>query len=139
MPRVNFYQLSHNHEQASAQLACRLAEKLCKQGLAVHMLADSEASARELDRLLWSFTPESFVPHALATQAHETTAVVIGWDPASATAGNLLNLTSAIPPGHASLDTIAEFVENLDEARALSRQKWNQYKQFGYELQHHKL
>ena len=139
MPRVNFYLLSQNHEQAGAQLACRLAEKLSRQGMPVSLLTSDETEAQALDRLLWSYPQESFVPHALITQAPESVLVVIGWKPEFATAGNLLNLTAGIPPGHASLDTIAEFVEDHDDARALSRQKWNQYKQFGYELQHHKV
>ena len=139
MPRVNFYLLTQDNEQASTQLACRLAEKLCKQGIGVNILAHTEQAARELDNLLWAFTRESFVPHALIDNAHATTNVVIGWDPGFATAGNLLNLTPGIPPHHQSLDTISEFVENHDEAKAHGRQKWNQYKSFGYELQHHKL
>jgi DNA polymerase-3 subunit chi len=100
----------------------------------------SSESAREFDQLLWTFSADSFIPHTLCTDPAQTTAaVVIGWDQHPSASGDLINLTDAPPPGHARLDTIAEFVVNDEEAKAHGRQLWNTYKQLGYELQHHQL
>ena len=140
MPKVNFYLLKENHDQARSMLACRLAEKLYKQNRRVHVQVGSEEAAREFDQLLWSFSTSSFVPHAINTDEQPTAvAVTIGVARNSATTGDLLNLTDSLPPDHARLDTIAEFVVNDAEAKAQSRQLWNTYKQLGYELQLHQL
>lgn len=139
MARVNFYLLRHDDAHARLLLACRLSEQLLRQGRGVRVLASSEDEARTFDQLLWSFSAESFVPHALRNEAPADCPVLIDWDPAAFNDGNLLNLTAALPPQHASLDSIAEFVLGNDEAKALSRRKWNAYKQHGHELQHHQI
>ena len=58
-----------NLKQAGAQLnlACaRLAAFHYENGRRVLILAGDQAQAQEIDRLLWTFDPASFVPHALA-------------------------------------------------------------------------
>jgi|Laugrespbdmm15sn_2_1035079.scaffolds.fasta_scaffold65455_1 DNA polymerase-3 subunit chi len=139
MPRVNFYSLPQDNENARRQFACRLAEKLSRQGVALQLFTSSEEEAGELDRLLWSFSAESFVPHALAdTAATAAVSVVVSWGNPAAH-GTLLNLTDTLPPGHEGLDTISEFVLNENNAKTQSRELWNRYKQLGYELQHHQM
>jgi DNA polymerase III subunit chi len=140
MVKVNFYLMKQSDEQARNVLACRLADKLYKQHRRVHIHVSSSENAHELDQLLWTFSADSFVPHTLcADPAQATSAVVIGWDQHVAASGDLINLTDALPPDHARLDTIAEFVVNDEQAKAHGRQLWNIYKQLGYELQHHQL
>jgi DNA polymerase-3 subunit chi len=137
--RVNFYLLRHDDAQARLQLACRLSEQLLRQGRSVRVLAANEDEARTLDQLLWSFSAESFVPHALHSEAPADCPVLIDWNLDAFTDGTLLNLTAELPPQHGKLDSIAEFVLSNDEAKALSRRKWNAYKQQGHELQHHQI
>jgi DNA polymerase-3 subunit chi len=121
-------------------LACRLAEKLYRQNRHVHVQVASDEAAREFDQLLWSFNTSSFIPHVINTDKQPAAATVtIGLARHSAATGDLLNLTDSLPPDHALLDTIAEFVVNDTEAKAQSRQLWNTYKQLGYELQLHQL
>jgi DNA polymerase-3 subunit chi len=140
MPKVNFYLLKQNTEQARAVLACRLAEKLLKQKLPVQILVSSLAAASVLDQLLWSFSADSFVPHALCSDPlNMETPVTITWDQQPCSATYLLNLTTAIPINHAALDTIAEIIVNDEAAKTHSRQLWNTYKQLGYPLQLHQL
>jgi DNA polymerase-3 subunit chi len=49
-----------------AQAAGRLAAAHLAQGQRVLILARDQAQARELDQGLWTFEPDSFLPHALA-------------------------------------------------------------------------
>jgi DNA polymerase-3 subunit chi len=137
--RVNFYLLRHDDAHARLLLACRLSEQLLRQGRPVRVLAASEDESRTIDQLLWNFSAESFVPHALCGEAPADCPVLIDWKLDAFNDGNLLNLTAALPPQHGSLDSIAEFVLSNDEAKALSRSKWNAYKQHGHELQHHQI
>jgi DNA polymerase-3 subunit chi len=140
MARVNFYLLPQQHEAARSQFACRLADKLWRQGLPVQLHAASQAEAQELDQLLWSFSADSFLPHYLHGPAVQAApGVVLTWGQAEALAPNLLNLAGALPAGHAGFDTIAEIVLDEDAAKARSRELWNEYKQAGHTLLHHRI
>ena len=139
-PRVNFYLLPQNTETARCQFACRLADKLLRGGHGVQLHAATEEEARELDALLWSYPAEGFVPHTLADGSPPAAATaVITWGDQQALAPCLLNLATAMPPFPERFETIAEFVLNDEAARALSRQLWNDYRQRGFELQHHQM
>jgi DNA polymerase-3 subunit chi len=137
--RVNFYSLRHDDTEARLQFACRLCEQLWRQGHALCMLTQDEDEARAFDQLLWTFSPESFVPHALYSDAPENCPVLIDWNPTRFNGGSLLNLSDALPPQHESFDSIAEFIFNNEEAKALSRRKWASYKQWGHELLHRQV
>ncbi len=60
MARIDFYIVRTG---TALQVACKLAEKGYQAGLATHIQARSADQGRELDELLWSFRPNSFVPH----------------------------------------------------------------------------
>ncbi len=139
--KVNFYLLKQDSEQARRELACRLAEQQAKQGQRICILTDSPEAAQEMDQLLWGFTPESFLPHALVGDAAATKVPVVIGQGTQAPDGTtcILNLGTEPPLSQASLTAIAEFVLNDDESKAHSRTRWNLYKQLGYELQHHQL
>ena len=141
MAKVNFYLLKQSAPVARQALACRLADQQSKNGQRVFIATDSQESARELDQLLWSFTPDSFLPHVLATDESAVHAqVVIGADstvPDSVTC--VLNLGETAIADQPGLGTIAEFILNDEAAKADSRVRWNHYKQLGFELQLHQL
>jgi DNA polymerase-3 subunit chi len=139
--KVNFYLLKQDTEQARRLLACRLAEQQARQGQRICILTDSPDAAQQMDQLLWSHSPESFLPHALAGDATAASVAVVIGQGTEAPAGTtcILNLGSEAPLNQPTLAAIAEFVLNDDEAKARSRERWNLYKQLGYELQHHQL
>ena len=140
MVKVNFYLLKQNTEAARAALCCKLAEQQMRQGQRVFVLTASMDDAQELDRLLWSFASESFVPHALAGDAvAETAPVVIGSGKVPAGTSCVLNLGNMPVAASDGITAIAEFVLNDEPAKAASRQRWNHYKQLGCELQLHQL
>jgi DNA polymerase-3 subunit chi len=141
MTKANFYVLKQDTEQARRLLACRLAEQQVKQGQRICILTDSREAAQEVDQLLWTFTPDSFVPHVLADDANAATTPVVITHGTEAPAGTtcILNLGAEAPLSQPTLNAIAEFVANDDESKARSRARWNLYKQLGYELQHHQL
>jgi DNA polymerase-3 subunit chi len=136
--KINFYLLKQDNLQARTALACKLAEQLHRQGLAVQVMTDSEESARELDTLLWQYPLTSFLPHALITE-NPGADITLCWPATVEGKGNLLNLTEDLPSCHTDVDSIAEFVINDAEAREKSREKWNRYKSFGHQLLHHQL
>src|SRR5690606_33908220 len=110
----------------------------------VQLHCTSRAAALELDELLWSFSPESFVAHWLFDADNPAErgvegSVTLSWGAAPLLAANLLQLGDNLPAGHEHCDTISEFVRGDEQARARSRALWQQYKQAGHELQHHRI
>lgn len=138
MPKANFYLLKDSDEAGRRRFACRLAEQQTRQGQRVFVLTSSAEAAQELDQLLWSFTPESFLPHALSDAATGDLAVVIGHQ-GRKDFGCVLNLSDNIIAEYPGITAVAEFILNDEGAKALSRARWNSYKQLGYELQLHQL
>lgn len=145
MTQVDFYSLKETDEQARLFVACRLTEKAMGQGLKIYIHADNEQAAQEMDDLLWSFKPESFIPHAIVgvdveLSEDDDVPVFIGYfDAAPAGADLLINLASAIPSFHNKFSRIAEIVPNQESAKANLREHWTAYKSLGYELKHHEL
>jgi len=98
-----------------------------------------------MDDLLWSFKPESFIPHTIVglddeMEEDDEVPVLIGYPGNETTRGQLLiNLSAELPEGHGDFERIAEIVANSDEAKAISREHWNAYKTLGLELNHHQL
>jgi DNA polymerase-3 subunit chi len=139
MTRVNFYLLGREDEGARELFACRLAEKLLREGTRVQLATDDEESARALDNLLWQFRPDSFVPHALAgSAAADNTDILITWQ-APLPVPVVLNLRSTPLTNPEAFETIAEIILAGDAARADGRQRWAHYKQASCELQHHPI
>ena len=66
MPQADFYVLPVADPAARQRFLCRLAEKIVPEGHQIFVLCEDEPEARELNSLLWSFKPESFIPHRLA-------------------------------------------------------------------------
>ena len=147
MAKVDFYLIQQPEDQDRLFFTCRLVEKVLGQGLKVYIHTRSQAEAQEIDDLLWSFKPESFIPHAIVglegmedELEDEEIPVLIGYDNNRTESGQLLvNLTADIPPFCDSFERIAEIVANREEAKAASREHWNSYKEKGFELDHHQL
>ena len=140
MTKVNFYLLKQNTEAARVALCCKLAEQQLRSGQRVCVQTASTESAQAIDQLLWSFKPESFVPHALVSESAAATApVVVGAGDIPAGITCVLNLADTPVSASVSLTAIAEFILNDDAAKAQSRLRWNHYKQLGFELQLHQL
>jgi len=72
--KVDFYHLTVTPlERALPQIA----EKVLASGGRLLIVSDSEAQRGALDRLLWTYTPESFLPHAQADAGDDTAQPVL--------------------------------------------------------------
>jgi valyl-tRNA synthetase len=75
----------------------RLTDKAHQRGHDVYINSASEEEARELDELLWSLRPASFLPHALATERSDEQ-ICIGWGQEPRSHDDLLiNLQLTVP------------------------------------------
>lgn len=117
--------------------ACRLLRKAAAKGARVVVTA-GEGELKELDTLLWTFSPLEFIAHcdAKAPAAMlRASPIVLAAAPRSAPHHEVLvNLGDEVPEGFETFQRLIEVV-SLDEAdRARARQRWKHYAGRGYEL-----
>lgn len=139
MTKVDFYILDSAQPADALRYCCRLAEKALKSGLGIYIHCRSDEQAAELDDLLWSFSAESFVPHALKAD-NTRSKVIIGSDSsAPEAAGLLINLAPEIPDFFSRFQRVAELVCQDESWLLPSRGRYRFYKDRGYPLKTHKI
>ncbi|NQX88638.1 MAG: DNA polymerase III subunit chi [Halioglobus sp.] len=139
MTHVGFYVVATAGHGQRLQVAARLADKAFRRGHRIFIHTSNEAQAQELDQLLWTFRPSSFIPHGLWGQAH-TDAVAIGWgqDPAHHN-DFLINLQLQVPPFFSRFKRVAEVVTPEAASLAALRDSWKFYRDRGYHLEKHDI
>ena len=121
--------------------ACRLLRKAQRQG---HRLLVTANAARlaELDALLWTFEPQSFVPHVRMPGAPDALAArtpiwLCEAVPEGPVPTVLVNLGAAAPTTLAPFERVIELVSHeVDEAQA-GRERWREYKARGLAIVHY--
>ena len=141
MAKVDFYVIPQASENEAHFFACRLIEKIYNQGLKVYIHTDSKSAAQALDDLLWSFRPESFVPHTIInSEDEEDIPVIIGYGKEHTGPDQvLINLSTEVPAFHHKFQRITEIVCNNEESKKVRREHWSYYKQHGFELSRHQI
>lgn len=141
MTKINFYILPQDDEESRLIFTCRLIEKIFNMGHKIYCHTHDEASATQIDELLWKFRPESFLPHALINNPQEQSSPIhIGWhnDPKNHHE-ILINLSTQIPDFFSRFDKVTEIVCQRPEQLESSRNNWKFYQDRGYPLQLHKI
>lgn len=139
MTRVGFYVVKAAGEGQRLQVASRLADKAFARGHRIFINAASQAQAGELDELLWSFRPASFLPHGLIGAQHSER-IAIGWGQDPGDHNDLLiNLQLDIPGFFSRFRRVAEVVTQDESSLSALRESWKFYRDRGYELEKHDL
>lgn len=136
MVEVVFY----THIVDKFSTACRLTAKARLQGLRVLISLENRAQAESFDRLLWTASALSFVPHCLS--GHELAAetpVCIRHAPTDDAADVLINLANDAPEDFERFARLVEFAGVEEDERAAARARWRYYKERGCELRNHRL
>jgi len=140
--KILFYILSAGEAN---HFACRLTEKAYQQNQRIHLHTDDNASAQQLDDLLWTFRDGSFIPHAIiSADDAQTPTVTIGHGTELPTespieADLLINLGTEVPAFFSRFEKTAEIVSGSDEHRTQSRERFKYYRDRGYHIQTHKI
>lgn len=139
MTRVGFYIVENTDPDSRARLALRLTEKAHKQGHRIFINSENEAQARELDELLWTFRPASFLPHALSSDNADEQ-ICIGWGQEPQGHDDLLiNLQTKVPGFIGRFQRVAELVNQEPARLEALRNSWRHYRERGYALEEHRL
>lgn len=142
MTRIDFYVLSDKVSlMERMHFACRLTEKAVKQGNKVLIATGDELASDAMDELLWSFSPESFVPHAiLGREETSNTPVVISHDKDDETHHDVMvNLGFGLPEYFSRFKRVTEIVVQEKEVLAATRKNYSWYNERGYPLNTHRL
>ena len=120
---------------------CKLIEKGYKQNInPIFIKTNTQKQAEELDKILWTFRQESYVPHALVDKDNNTQPVQIGWvDNEIEDAEAIINLSDGMPDTSNHLKKIHEIIENIDEKKEKARERWKKYKSIGFNIKAHKV
>ena len=141
MPRADFYLIKSPKFAADPlRVVCVLARRLFEADEAAAILAADAAQAEAIDRRLWDFQPDAFVPHQIAgREAHEARCPVLIVPPGVElpARAQLINLRAAdVAPG---FERVLEVVPPDEGAKVPLRARWKAYKARGLELHTHEL
>jgi len=137
--RVDFYLLDAADRDSLLKCACRIAGKAYQQGMRVYIQLDDDAAIGSLDQLLWTFSPTSFVPHAVAGGA-EQAPVLIGDGPAPDGYEQLLvSLTREVPGDIDRYQRVADLISSDHQEKQLGRERFKHYRAKGIEPNTHQI
>jgi DNA polymerase III subunit chi len=144
MTEVDFYILPENTLAARDHFACRLAEKALHTGRHVVIRVSDQPHADSLSEYLWSFKPEAFVPHCIASANDQATKtaekIIIDWQGhTDAYHDVIINLQHAIPEEFSRFNKLSEIVVQEKELLAITRESFQYYRNRGYPLKSHKM
>lgn len=144
MTRIDFYVLATADAATRLELICKLSEKAIGRSEKVLIHSHSEAELEQLDELLWSFRPVSFIPHKILpagylTSSADNESVHLSSEAPAADRTLLINLAQEVPPFFSRFERTLEVINDEPEIRASGRDRYRYYQQRGYPLQHHKM
>ncbi len=115
-PQLIFIELKNPNKRKAV---CEITEKLYLKGRRVIIYVKDEGEAEQLDRMLWVWKQESFVPHALSS-GEETTeeAVIISTQASTPTEFDTLILYDALP-----IENIQTFRQIIDFAELYQKER----------------
>lgn len=140
MTRISFYVGQTSNLQARLLLACKLLEKAQAQDLRTYIHTDGYATTARLDELIWTYNDLSFIPHILAPNNDETVKVKLGHDfEPMEDCDFLINLSNQIPDFFARFDRMAEILDQEAPILLAGRERYQFYRDRGYNLDYHQL
>lgn len=137
MTQVFFYHGAADKIAAACALLSGAYAK--KKPMLVYALDNTVASS--VDRMLWTHSALSFVPHCRADSplAAETPILITDNLETIAQDDRLMNLSQEIPPGFSRFESLIEVVGQEESDRTAARERVKFYKDRGYEVRYFDL
>ena len=132
MTRIDFYQLNPERSRYD-QVVCQLCRKAYENKQLTLLLTHSQQQSEHLDKRLWTYSDESFLPHDREETDDLVTPILIHDNPDPG--GELLiNLSASVPAYFAQFERVIELV--TEENKTQAREHYSYYKERGYPLNH---
>ena len=139
---VNFFSLENSQDLILS--ICFLTKRLYKLGKSV-VIVDTTSNINKIDKLLWTFEQNSFLPHKLYSPKDELDTPIMLL--CEKNLNNLLvfnkynsiinNFEKPLLGTNENID-IYEFVEDSEDKKIISRNKYSLYKQNNFNLNYKK-
>lgn len=139
MTRIDFYLLTSTSPDLRLDYACRLAHKAWSKGHRVYLNCTDAEQTETLDRLLWSFRADAFLPHDLAADDPAAAVVCGTGEPPAAHNDLLINLADSTAEAFSRFTRMAEIVIEHDPVRLPARERFRFYRERGYPLKTHQI
>lgn len=130
--RVDFYVLDASRGESREQFACRLSERALRADFRVLITCPDATALDALDRLLWAFRDDAFIPHGRHDTDHpadpDDPVVLALASTAAPVRHDLLIHLDDTPPRHGVLPgRVAEIVAGDATARVAARERFRWY------------
>ena len=137
MTTIDFY----THVADRLDVAARLVAKAYAAHGSVRVLTPDRAMTEALDRLLWTQSALSFLPHCRMDSAiaAETPIWIDDALEHNGTAAVLVSLHDRPAPFFSRFERLAEIVGTDEDGLAAARERFRFYRERGYELRSHNL
>jgi DNA polymerase-3 subunit chi len=139
---VNFYSIELNHDIKLCQ--CKFVKCLYKRDESIIIVDDYE-NLEELDKLLWSFEQNSFLPHKIYNKGDVIDTPIILLSIQNLDKLRLFNAYTSIINNYDNAlvnlennTNIYEFVDTNESKKTISRNKFLEYKKNNFTLMHNK-
>ena len=121
--------------------ACALLGGAYAKNKAMLVFAPDKEVASSIDRMLWTQSALSFIPHCRADSplASETPILITDSLDTIPQDERLMNLSQDVPPGFSRFQSLIEVVGQADDEREAARTRVRFYKDRGYEVRYFDL
>lgn len=135
MSEIRFYHLT---VQPLTQALPAILSKALATGRRAVVRLPTQNDVRHFDDHLWTYTPESFLPHGTAKDKHADLQPVVLTDAAeNPNKADMLVLCDiqTVPENIADFALCCDFINGQDEGSVLAgRSRWKEYKEAGHSL-----
>ena len=135
MTRIDFYQIGA--VETTLEFACRLIDMIYRRGHQIHVHTGDQGAAMELDKLLWSWSEDRFIPHELYEEAGIAQIKISADVEPENHQDVLINLSGEIPDFFSRFERVVAVVPVDQSRRDTARENYRFYKARGYQLEHH--
>lgn len=133
MTAVQFYHLTTTPLERALP---KLLERAISGGYRVLLAVESDERSEQLNQLLWTYDPGSFLAHGSDKEAQaEQQPILISTNTEPMNAANLLVVTDGRSVKGSGFERILDVFDGNDgEMTRAARTRWTQYKDIGHEL-----
>lgn len=139
MTQIDFYVLDSAARGDRYHLACRIAEKARSAGRRILIHSRSAEEIAHVDRLLWTYWDDRFIPHGRLGRDEATLNPILIGDATQAMDEHdvLINLSEDLPGFFSRFERLVECVDHDVEVKQASRERFRYYRDHGYPLKTH--
>jgi len=141
MTQVDFYILNNASLAGVEQYICKLTEKAFKKGHKIHILTADQNQSERLNKLLWTFSDTSFLPHAFsADKLAADTPIHLSHRQNDVSINDvLINLQPELPENFERFSRIAEVVSGDEQQRQSARLRYREYQKHQCQVATHEV